>query len=130
MYTSRYKLHKKQVTLIPTMITVLLRVSLHEPTCVPQQRSCSEKQHLVHPAITFPDHLLRQCSTTLSQDTQRHLFFTSLCVVHLPVTPNDLQRWKGCYCSFCCCSLSCCELGILPVTFLRHGLHEGDLETS
>lgn len=83
-----------------------------------------------HPAITFPDHLLRQCSTSLSQDTQRHLFFTSLCVVHLPVTPNDKQRWKSCRCSFCRCSLSCSALGILPVRFLHHGLHEEDLETS
>lgn len=84
-----------------------------------------------HPVTTFPDHLLKQCSTTLSRDTRRHLFFASLCACPPPpVTPNDLQRRKSCYCSFCCCSLSCCELGILPLWFLRHGLHEGDLETS
>ena len=82
-----------------------------------------------HPVFVFPDHLLRQCSTPLSWDTQRHSFVTSLCAAHLPVTPNDLQWWKSCYCSFGC-PLFCCELGIIPVRFLCHGLHEGDLEMS
>lgn len=129
-YTSRYKLQKTKSCVFLLWSLFYLEYRFTNQLVSHSRGAVRRSSTSCHPAITFPDHLLRQCSTTLSQHTQRRLFFTSLCVVHLPVTPNDPQRWKSCYCGFCCCSLSCCACRILPVRFIHHGLHEGDLEAS
>lgn len=92
-YASRHKLHKKQVMLIYITITVLFRVSLHDQL-VSHSRVLKSSPSC-HTVITLPDHVLKPCSTTLSRDTQRRLFFIYLCVVHLLVTPNDLSDGRA-----------------------------------
>lgn len=125
--TSRCKFLKSQIALLHAMSTVLFNVSHRVPAHVLQQRGCSDQQHLLSPRYSFPWPSSKAMLNQLSQDRQRHLFFTKFFVVLLLVLSSDLQHWNCFYCSSCC-SRSCCEMGILPVRFLHQGLHE-DLET-